>query len=276
MFLNIIMDRRTIYALMILVIVVPFFIKHEFPIHKVDATVNLYREVDKAIDKGKPILIAMDFDPSTKGECQPMATAIMRHCFARGGKVMVSTFLITSEGLCKQVMEKASKDYNAQYGKDYVYLGFKPNYAQMILGMGRDFATVYRTDASGENIKSLEVTKDVQNFDDIGVVIAISGTSLPVAWIIYANGEYKANVAIGTTAVSATQYAPYLQSKQLCGLLPGINGALTYEKMLKDDGLYPELDVAGRLANTQSAAHVAIILFIVIGNIFYFMKRSRA
>ena len=276
MFLNILMDRRTIYALMIVVMVAPFFIELELPIHKASQTVMLYEEIEKAIAEGKPILISMDFDPATRGECQPMAMAIMRHCFARKGKVIVSTFMITSEGLCREIMSRTSKDYNAQYGKDYVFLGYKPNYDQMILAMGRNFASVYRTDADGNNIKSMEVTKDIDNFDDIGVVVAISGTSLPAEWIIYANGEYKAKIAVGTTAVSATQYSPYLQSGQICGLLPGISGALTYEKMLKDDGLYPELDVAGSLSNTQSGSHIVIILFIIIGNIFYFVKRSRA
>ena len=275
MLLKILLDRRAIYTLIIVVIIVPFFITLQLPIHKTEPAVHLFEAIDRAIEDGKPILISMDFDASVKGECQPMAEAVMRHVFAKKGKVIVMTFLITAPGLCREIMRKTADEYDAEYGKDYVFLGFKPQLQQMILGMGKDITSVYPVDADNTPISQMDVTRNVKNFDDIGLVLTISGTDLPLAWITYAEGEYGAVVGVGTTAVAATQYSPFLQSKQIKGLLPGINGALTYEKILLDKGYVKKLGDAGRMANTQSAAHIVIILFVVVGNIVFFISKRR-
>ena len=63
---------------------------------------------------------------------------------------------------------------------------------------------------------------------------------------------------------------PFLQSKQLIGLLGGLKGAAEYEALVKKkanavSGMRP-----------QSVVHVIIILFVIFGNIVYFTSgRSR-
>jgi hypothetical protein len=62
---------------------------------------------------------------------------------------------------------------------------------------------------------------------------------------------------------------PFLQSKQLTGLLGGLKGAAEYEALVNKkanavSGMRP-----------QSVVHVIIIIFVIFGNVIYFIsKRS--
>jgi hypothetical protein len=73
----------------------------------------------------------------------------------------------------------------------------------------------------------------------------------------------------GCTAVSAPQFMPFVQSGQLKGLLGGLKGAAEYETFMEYPG-----DATKYMAS-QSIAHLVIILFIIIGNLAFFMKQFR-
>ena len=62
---------------------------------------------------------------------------------------------------------------------------------------------------------------------------------------------------------------PFLQSKQLVGLLGGLAGAAEYETLIEAPGSA----TAGM--EPQSVSHLIIILFIVLGNGVYFTTRRR-
>ena len=78
-------------------------------------------------------------------------------------------------------------------------------------------------------------------------------------------GRYNVPLALGVTAVMATDYYTFLQSKQLFGLIGGLKGAAEYEKLIGRNK-----DIANRSMDAVSVAHVFIILFIIIGNIAFF------
>ena len=60
---------------------------------------------------------------------------------------------------------------------------------------------------------------------------------------------------------------PFIQSGQMIGVLGGLSGAAEYEAILK----YPGKATAGMSA--QSIAHLIIVVFIVFGNVVYFLSR---
>ena len=279
-------DKRFLYSLLMLVIVVPYLIPFDLPLAETKEVKTLFDFIDEEIGNDladgkprKPILISMDFDPATKGECQPMTEALLRHCFAKNIRVIVTTFLPSGIGLSKSILDRIAKEYKKKEQIDFVFLGFKPQFGQVILNMGKDMKAAYPADASGRDIGLIPAMEGVKNLDDIGLVVSISGTTLPEAWIIYAYQKYKANVAVGTTAVSATTYFPYFQAGQIKGFLPGISGAGAYEQMLmrlgKKEGFNVKRGDALISTSSQAVAHVVIILFIIIGNIKFFASKHK-
>ncbi len=108
--------------------------------------------------------------------------------------------------------------------------------------------------------------KDVHN---IGLVIEISGAAMTELWLQFLQGTYGTPLANAVTAVMAPGYYPYLDTKQLQGMLVGAKGAAEMEKLLGRPGQ------ATRIMNVQSWAHLLILALIVMGNLGYFMSRKR-
>jgi hypothetical protein len=73
----------------------------------------------------------------------------------------------------------------------------------------------------------------------------------------------------GVTAVSAPEFYPYLQSKQLLGLLGGMAGGAEYEKLMNEPA---GPGTAQRGMDAQSLAHVFVALCIVLGNVVQWSK----
>ena len=86
-----------------------------------------------------------------------------------------------------------------------------------------------------------------------------------VEYLQYPEDNYNQQLAAGVTAVMAADYYTYLNTGQLKGLLNGLKGAAEYENLMGKP------DEATRGMNPQSAVHIIIILFIIIGNVGYFV-----
>ena len=81
--------------------------------------------------------------------------------------------------------------------------------------------------------------------------------------------KYKFELGGGSTGVIAPGLYPLLRSGQINGLIGGLRGAAEYESLIGQKGRA----VAGM--DAQSATHLAIIVLVVICNLFYFSLRHR-
>ena len=68
----------------------------------------------------------------------------------------------------------------------------------------------------------------------------------------------------------ASDYFIFIQSGQIIGQMGGLRGAAEYEVLLEQNGVYPTTDKAFQGMDVQSAAHIAIFLFVLLGNIAFF------
>jgi hypothetical protein len=282
MLLKILQDPRTIYVVILIAIVVPFTIKLELPTPIPPVVQKVFDKVEEVHADNKPVLISFDFDPSTKGECKPMADAIVRHCFYTGTPVIGMTFLQTGVDMAQSILVTIAAEFNQKYGegrivegRDYVWLGFKPNIGPTILAIGSEFTSIFPKDWRQKPLSSLPMMQNVRSLRDVGLVVSISGSTMPDDWVTYANTERGIPVAIGTTAVSATTYFPYIQTRQVVGLIPGATGAAAYERLVVDHKYWPTYGEARALSNPLSATHVVIVLFIIIGNVMFFIKKRQ-
>lgn len=262
------MDRRIIFLLVALVVIIPTLIPIRLPIAVSEPTQKLYDFVD-ALPSGSTIMIAFDYGPSSLAEPEPMAKAVMQHCFSKGVKVIGMTLYPNTPTLADKLMRKIAEENNADYGEDFVFLGYRPGALQVILGMGTNISSVFETDYEKTSITEIPMMKNITNYDQIDLLLDLASGSTTETWIIYANTRYGLKIAAGVTAVIIAQMYPYLQSEQLVGLMPGYLGAAEYEKLLNAPG-----DGTVGL-NTASFAHVLIIVLVILGNIAFFIQRRK-
>ncbi len=271
------LDRRWIFVLVALSVLIPLLRPLGLPMRTTEPVLNLYTYIDTLKPHDKAVILVTDFDPSTMPELLPMAEAIMRHCFARkiplilyGG--MYPTFV----GMAKMALSRVLPDFpDVKYGEDYVFLGYIPGTSLIILSMGESISKTFGNDYYGNKLDSLPLMQRVKNYDQVALVIDLSGSGTPVWWIIYGYQRYGVRVGCGTTAVSAAQYYPYLQTGQFVGMLGGLKGAAEYETLIERAGIPPGRKTASIGMDAQSIVHLMLIFLIILGNIGYFIVRRK-
>lgn len=275
------LDRRWIFLVLTIACVLTYFIPFKVPLRPSSEVKVVYDRIE-SLQPGDIVMLAVDYDPNALAELHPMTYAIMEQCFRKNLRVLVTSLSQNGAGMAEQAIKdvtdsmKVAQTYNdVEYpsreivnGVDYTFLGYKPYFALVILGMGQNFRIPYPTDYYGHPLDSIPMMQNVTNYDQVKVVVDISGGNIADAWISYGQGRYNFPMAMGLTGVMAADYYPYLNSGQLFGLMGGLLGAAQYEKLADNPG--PAMDGM----RIQVFAHMVIILFIVLGNIGYFMTRK--
>ncbi|MDZ4722827.1 MAG: hypothetical protein SGI97_02815 [candidate division Zixibacteria bacterium] len=275
------LDRRWIFLVLSLVCVIAYASKFVVPILVTPEVKRIYDFVD-ARQKGDLLFIAIDYDPNAQAELHPMTYAVVEHALRREVKLIFSSLSQNGPGMTSQAIRditdsmRLEQTYNGVTypgreivsGVDYTFLGYKPYFTIIILGMGQNFRIPFPNDYYGVPLDSLPMMSGVRNFDDVDGVIDIGGGNITDAWISYGQGRFGFPLALGLTGVMVMQYYPYLNSGQVFGLMGGLLGAAQYEQLADNPGL------AKDGMRIQLFAHFVIILFIIIGNISYFTSQK--
>ena len=263
------LDRRWVFLCLFLAVLIPFLtglrLRQGTPS---PATTRVYEHLER-LPPGSPVMLVFDYGPAAIPELRPMALAIIRQCFRRGLRVI--TLALDPQGpmMAEEALTRVAGESGARYGRDYVNLGYKPGDLAVILGMGSSIAQVFNQDMRGTPLSMLPVMKQVRDYRDVGLLIDLAQGDTPGAWIAYARERFRVPLAIGVTAVMATDFYPYYQTGQLVGLINGMRGAADYENLIG----HQDLGVLGM--SSQSIAHLVVIAFVILGNIGFFAARRR-
>uniref|UniRef100_A0A7V3ZYZ1 Uncharacterized protein n=1 Tax=candidate division WOR-3 bacterium TaxID=2052148 RepID=A0A7V3ZYZ1_UNCW3 len=272
-------DRKYIYLIILIGLIIPLVFPPNFP-QKMSPQVKRVFEFIDTLPKGSYVILSADYDPSVAPEVHPMYKAVVKHCILRGIIPIGMTLGVQGAGLAVEAFTEAERVLGARRDTDYVFLGYQAGGAVVILGLGEDIKGVYKTDYFGTKTTEIYALKPVKNYKDIALVISFSGSSIPVTWAVYAYTKYGVKVAAAVTGVSAGDFYPYIQAGQFIGMLAGMKAAAEYEyavnQILKERNIRekPSTD-AIRMMDANSIGQLLIILFIIIGNIGYFLSRRR-
>ena len=264
------LDRRIIFVCVFLGVAIPLLFPFPLPVKVTPSVEAVYREVERVAAAKGTVLVAFDYGPGSEAELQPMAKALLRHCFSRQVKVVAICLWPDAPGLAQEVLQLTAAESKMVYGVDYAYMGYKPGGASVVLNMGQELRSAFGQDAWGAPADSLAVLQGLHSLKDFGLVFDLAaGSTIDQVWIPYGQEKYRFPLAAGCTAVMAPDLFPFLQSGQISGLIGGLAGAAEYEKLVG------RLDSATAGMQAQSITHLVIIAFIVLGNILYFLSRRQ-
>jgi hypothetical protein len=261
-------DRRIIFVLLFVSVVIPLIFNFKLP-NRITKEVQAVYDFVEALPPGSAILMSFDHDTATLPEMTPMARALLRHIFSKGDKVIGTAFLAEGAAIGNKAFHAAGDEFGLKEGEDYVSLGFRPEVSSAILGMGEDISRVYPKDYRGIPLTEIPLMQKVKSYRDIALIISVSDNDSPNFWINLANARYHKPVVPAVTAVMATTYYPFVQEKQIIGMVPGLKAAAEYEQLINRPG------DASIGMSSQSIAHMLIVLLVILGNIGYFMLKKR-
>ena len=261
-------DRRLIFLVIGVCTLLPLLYPVGLAI-KVSPEVHGVYDYIEALPEGSIFLLSMDYDPASKPELYPQAVALLRHAFRKNLRVIGMTLWLPGTGLAEQVMTKVAGEMGKVSGKDYVFLGWSPGSGSLIINMGQDLYKAFPTDYYSQPTRELAVLKGIQTLRDVNYVVSLAaGTSGIETWYVYGKDKYKFELGGGCTGVIAPGLYPLLRSGQINGLIGGMRGAAEYEVLIGQK----ERAVAGM--DAQSATHFAIILLVILCNLFYLLTRT--
>lgn len=260
-------DRRIIFTLIFAAVIWPLVQPMRLPIDVSPPVQSLYDAIE-AVPPGSIVMLAGDYSADTMPELQPMVDTFTRHAFSRDLRVIVACLWPESPPLVERAMTPIAEEFGKEYGTDYVSLGYMAGGTVTLLGMGASIPNTFPSDYSGTPVREIPLMREVQNFDDIALVMEVSaGTPGTREWVQQVHSRFRVTLVSGVTAVSAPNFYPYVQSGQLVGLLGGLKGAAEYETLVGVPGN------ATSGMDAQSVVHTLIVLFILLGNLAYFLSR---
>ena len=264
-------DRRWIFLVIGLAVLLPLFFPLGLPIRATNATQLVYDAVDD-LEPNSKVLVSFEYGPSTKPEIHPMAIAILRHLFTNNQKVYVTCLWPDGQFMAEDALtEIAEQEFGLTYGEDYVLLGFRPGNEAVVKGLVSNLRKLYTTDARGTLVDQIPMMANVNRVKDFDFIFSASaGYPGTIEWVQYAADPTGVPMSTGTTSIQVNDVMPYVQSGQVKGILAGMPGAAEYEALIGSPGI----GTSGM--DAQSIAHLVIVLFIVFGNITYFIETRRA
>ena len=271
------LDRRWTFLIMFLAISFPLFVRLALPI-RVSPEVHGFYDAIEALHPGDVVYFAGDYDPGSKPELEPMLNNALEHLFSKDVRVVAATLWPAGAPLLEAGLREVGDQYRKEYGIDYVNLGFKEGKENVMVQLGKSFRAIYPNDYYGTPAGELPLLAEkkpdgswlADNFADVKLIVNISaGYPGTKEWVQQVRTRFDIPMISGCTAVSAPEYYPYVQSGQLSGLLGGLSGAAEYEQLTGNPGW------ASVGMDAQSLGHVTIIVLIILGNLVYFINRSR-
>lgn len=263
-------DRRIIFLTIGLCTLLPLLYPVGLPI-KISSEVRGVYDHIESLPERSVFLLSIDFDPASKPELYPQAIALLRHAFRKNLRVVTMTLWVSGTGMADQIVTQVAKEMGKEYGMDYAFLGWSPGGNAVIINMGQDLSSAFPSDYGGRRTKELPVLNGVRSLKDVGYMVSLgAGRPGVEEWYVFGKDKYKFELGGGCTGVMAPGLYPLLRSGQINGLIGGLRGAAEYESLIGQKGQA----VAGM--DAQSVTHIAIIVLVIICNVFYLLLRRAA
>ena len=264
-------DRRWIFLIIAAVVIVPLIFPVGLPIRPTDTTKNVYDSIEK-LPAGSKVLLSVEYSPSTRPENHPMTISILRHLFKNNHKVFITCLWPDGQFMAQDAINQVAKqEFNKTYGVDYVFLGFRPGIEAVVKGIVSNLRKIYTVDVYQKKIDEIPLMNGINNFKDFDFLFSSSaGFPGTIEWVQYASDPTGIPMASGVTSIQVNEVMPYVQAGQMVGVLAGMPGAAEYEALINQKGS------ATSGMDAQSVAHLVIVLFIILGNVSFFIERNRS
>lgn len=260
--------RQVIYALIVVAVIVPLLSKWPSSFTATPQPRKVYDFIEN-LEPGSHVLMAFDFSPDSKAELYPMSVALLEHCFRKGLIPIAMTHWPQGVGMAKKALAEVAAKHGKTSGVDYALLGFKPGYVNLIINMGEDLKGAFPEDLDGQPTETMIALEGVETLRDIDLAIDLAAGTTVDAWVMYGSDRYDFPLVAAPTAVATPRCYPFVQSKQLVGLLGGLRGAADYEQLLGQPGKATELMPA------QTVTHLLLIVLILGANVRFIIRKLR-
>lgn len=262
-------DRRIIYLLLVVVLLIPMFKPLGIPLAINSTTQTVFDIIENLDPSQDVVLFALDYSPGGSPDVHPQAMAVAEHLRRRGIKTIMVAFVDAGAMFGEQILD-VMEPKGWVYGTDVVNLGYMAGMETGIKNFAEDPGNSFITDIRGKTVATMPIMQGITHIKDFAFIIDFqTGAPGYQDFLRQVQGPYGVPYAAGIVTVSVPNVLPYVDSGQISGLLQGLRGAAEYELLLGAPG-----GGAAKM-DAQSLGHLLIIAFILVGNFAYFMTKKK-
>lgn len=262
--------REIIMGLVVVAIVVPAMNPLGLPLMVGSMSEAWYDTIDE-LPEGSVVLFDIGFGSGGYPSLGPGTIAAFHQILDNDLKLVIMATQLEGTLMYPLIMEGVlpEQTYGSVYGEDYVFIGYVAGTQTAMAGILGDLKALVTNDYQGNPISSMPIMDNVGGADDIELVAYVT-TSGDVAegWVYQASSQYDKVVLGGCLSMMTTSIKPYYDSGQIAGIMDGIKGAADLEFLTGHPG--DAIVSSDILTFTQ----VLVLIFILIGNVSYFMSKN--
>ncbi len=222
-------------------------------------------------------VVSFDYTTATNGEMQPLVEAIMQRLRGQGMKIIALSLNPEGAALAQKSMDNLLAERKELYGTTMVNLGYIPGEVAGIRSLITGKQPLSTLADFKENLPLNRRDNWLNQLAQANVIVTFADNPTTVRWWIeqlalpvgkpaaVASNKNKPALLAVTSATADPFLQPYRNSKQLNGLISGISGAAAMEATRQNFGL------ARQMLDSQSVAHLLIVILIAAGTIFGWM-----
>jgi hypothetical protein len=296
------LDRRFIYLVIGILLVVMLLLGKPETGVVLEPTQRFFDTVqatETTPESQKIITIGVTFAANTLAENGNQFRAVVRHLMLTNKRFAIMA-VGEPQGAANgpRIVKDLAAQYGYTYGTDWIDFGYQLNSLAFYKLYTKDIPAAVKTDGQqGKPIATFPIMAGITSVSDhVAMHIEVTASASIFSWISIVQPATHPRLKIGyaCTGVMTSEAYPLLDSNQITGLMAGLKGAADYEQLV--DGIEAQQIAAGTrktaydamatpslqlpqparvLMFTQSSAHLAIIIFIIIGNVGLLLATRR-
>lgn len=258
-------DRKLMFALMAILMAVPYFRPLGLPM-EISVNTNEFYDLIESAEAGDVVLIYSDYDLSNMPSVGGGIIGSTKQLIRLGLKAVYVTVQPQGPLVFETHMRPIFEEAGYKDGVDFVNLGYATGGLAMVARIADDIKAVYTEDWLGRDVDDMPMMKDISNHEDFAFVLCYaSGSVFAEQWYV----KYGTTILATPMAVEFMQSYPLYEAGSIAAMLNGPRGCAEYEQLLKAPGW------ANQSIDAISIGHLLILTFMVIGNITFFIDKYK-
>jgi hypothetical protein len=238
------------------------------PVPVTTQTKDTHAAVER-LNAGDIILIDQGYASGTIAVHEPGLVVVFKHAMSVGAKIVLVSSATEGPQLFDRAQAKIKPETKGyEYGKDYIHLGYFSGGEPAYAGIIADITSIFTVDYKNTPVNQLEIWSELSapTHEKIGLVyVQSAGGDVCEGWIRQSAVRYDIPMIQQPLEMMVPTILPYYPVN--CqGVLNGGIGAAEYESF----GGFP--GEAVKLSDMLSVAHLVILVFLILGNIGWFMR----
>ncbi len=263
---------RSIFAIYLILIAIPFLSPLGLPFPISDATQEAYDQLDNVADGGI-LIINSESGFASYAEIGPGEIALYKHAFRlvreRGMKIIFFSRQAEGFKLSERYIEMADTS-GLTYGEDWVELGFISGGEAVLSGIVDDLRTIAPKDKHGTNYDDIPMLSDIRNIDDYDYMYYSTSSDMPPYARQWGEKAQQRGIPVIMNILSGSVplAMPYYTAGTMTGYLNSVIAGAGYETLIGNPGF------GVSLLDAQSTAHLLGIVLLVVVQSYNLLKKT--